>query len=79
MFRNTIRNNLIVVSIIIYIFLYGIIIALRPAFLYNTDGSLREFGIGLKRKTVIPAWLLAIILSVSSYFIVLYYITSHKM
>jgi hypothetical protein len=79
MIRNIIRNNLITVSIFIFIILYGIIVALKPAFLYNLDGSLREFGVGLKRKTVIPAWLLAIILSISSYFIVLFYITSHKL
>jgi hypothetical protein len=79
MIRNIIRNNLITVSIFIFIILYGIIVSLKPAFLYNLDGSLREFGVGLKRKTVIPAWLLAIILSISSYFIVLFYITSHKL
>ena len=79
MLRNTIRNNLIVISIVIFVFLYGLIVALQPAFLYNLDGSLREFGIGLRRKTVIPAWLLAIILSISSYFFVLYYVTSHRL
>jgi hypothetical protein len=56
-----------------------LILVLKPAFLYNLDGSLREFGIGLRRKTVIPAWLLAIIVSLSSYFIVLYYVTSHRL
>lgn len=78
MFRNIVNNNLITVSIVIFIFLYGLIIALKPAFLYNLDGSLREFGVGLKRKTVIPAWLLAIILSLSSYFVVLYLVTAHR-
>ena len=77
-FRNMVRNNLIIVSIALFIFLYGMIMVFKPAFLYNLDGSLREFGIGLKRKTVIPAWLLAIILSLSSYFFVLYFITSHR-
>ena len=78
MIRNIIRNNLIVVSILIFIFLYSLILVLKPAFLYNSDGSLREFGIGYRRKSVIPAWILAIILSLSSYFIVLYYVTSHR-
>jgi hypothetical protein len=77
--RNIVRNNLIVVSILIYIFLYSLILVLKPAFLYNLDGSLREFGIGLRRKTVIPAWLLAIMVSLTSYFIVLYYVTSHRL
>jgi hypothetical protein len=76
MLRNLIRNNLIMVSIVIFIFLYGLIVALQPSFLYNLDGSLRMFGIGYRRKTVIPAWLLAIILSISSYFFVLYYVSN---
>jgi hypothetical protein len=78
MIHNIIRNNLIVISILIFLFLYGLIMAFKPAFLYNLDGSLREFGIGLKRKSVIPSWLLAIILSLFSYFIVLYLATSHR-
>ncbi len=78
MFHTIIRNNLIIVSIVLFIFLYSLIVVFKPSFLYNLDGSLREFGIGYRRKTVIPAWLLAIILSLSSYFIVLYYVTSHR-
>ena len=77
-FRNTIRNNLIAVSILLFLVLYGLSVVIQPAFLYNLDGSLREFGVGLKKKTVIPAWLLAIILSISCYFFVLYFVTSHR-
>jgi hypothetical protein len=40
--------------------------------MYNEDGSLRQFGIGFKRKTVIPAWLVAIIIAILSYLLVLY-------
>jgi len=53
--------------------------ALKPSFLYNTDGSLREFGVGFRRKTVIPAWFLSILLAILSYFLVLYYLAAPKL
>jgi hypothetical protein len=59
--------------------LYGVTIAFKPHFLYNKDGSLREFGVGFRRKTVIPAWLLAIVLGIVSYFFVLYYLAAPKL
>ena len=43
-----------------------------PHFLYNEDGSLRQFGIGYKKKTVIPNWLVALVLAIFSYFIVIF-------
>ena len=45
---------------------------LRPVF--NKDGSIRKFGIGYKRKTVIPIWLLSIIFAILAYYLVLYLI-----
>ena len=72
--RHMMRENIISVSILVYILLYMIIVYSRPAFLYNKDGTLRQFGVGYQSKTVIPVWLLAIILSIFSYFIVMYYV-----
>jgi hypothetical protein len=73
-----IKSNIAMVSIIIYITIYCIIIYIKPSFLYNKNGTLREFGIGTKNNTVIPAWLLAILISISSYFCVLYYLQYDK-
>lgn len=73
-----IRNNIISVSSIIFIVFYGLILFFRPGFIYNSDGSLRQFGLNNSRKTIIPAWLLALLLAISSYFLVLYYITIPK-
>jgi hypothetical protein len=47
----------------------------KPNFLYNNDGSLREFGVGYKNKTILPLWLVAILLSMLCYLGVLYYLT----
>ena len=45
---------------------------------YNSDGSLRQFGIGTKKKTVLPIWLLSLILAIFSYLFVLYYLSFPK-
>lgn len=74
-----IRKNLVSVSVIIYVILYGLIVYTKPAFLYNSDGSLRQFGLNNSKKTVFPAWLLALILAIISYLFVLYYITLPKL
>ena len=76
MYKNYIKENITFVSIVIFIVLFGIIQLIKPAFLYNKDGSPREFGIGYRNKTILPIWLLSVILGIFSYLIVLYYISS---
>jgi hypothetical protein len=46
----------------------------NPSFIYNQDGSLREFGIGYSSKTVLPIWLIAIVLGILSY-VAVYYVS----
>jgi len=75
MFRTFTRNNTNLVSIIIFLIIFGIVQMLQPAFLYNRDGSIREFGVGYKNKTILPLWLFSIILGILSYVVVLYYLT----
>jgi hypothetical protein len=67
-----IRNNTAGAAILLYIVLFMIIQYMNPSFLYNEDGSLREFGVGYSSKTVIPIWLLAIIIAILSYLAVFY-------
>ena len=76
--RSFIRNNITSISILVYLALYFVIVTFRPAFIFNNDGSLRSFGVGFRKKTVIPAWLLAITLAIASYFAVLYYVACPK-
>lgn len=68
------KNNKVLASVTIFLLVFGIIQILKPSFLYKRDGSLREFGVGYKNKTILPAWLLAIILGILSYIFVLYYL-----
>jgi hypothetical protein len=61
-------------SIIIFLSIFGLIQILKPSFLFNRDGSLRQFGVGYKNKTILPMWLFAIILGILSYISVRYYL-----
>ena len=67
-----IRNNLAATAIVLYIIVFMLVQYMNPAFLYNEDGSLREFGVGYSSKTVLPIWLVAIILGILSYLAVYY-------
>ena len=74
MYKRYIRENVTLTSTILFIILFIIIQIIKPSFLYNKDGSLREFGIGYKNKTIFPVWLLSIILGIVCYLVVNWYI-----
>jgi hypothetical protein len=70
--KNLIRNNLAGSAIVLYIIVFMLVQYATPSFLYNEDGSLREFGIGYSSKTVLPIWIVAIVLGILSYLAVFY-------
>lgn len=74
MLRTFTRNNITLVSIVIFLVVFGLIQMMKPSFLYNNDGSLRDFGVGYKNKTILPLWLFSIILGILTYICVLYYV-----
>ncbi len=75
MLKQFVRDNVTLVSIIVFLIIYSLIQMNRPAIFYNLDGSIRDFGVGYKNKTILPIWLLSIILGILSYLAVLYYIS----
>jgi hypothetical protein len=78
MLRSFIRNNIPLMAIVVFIIIFGLIQFIKPDFLYKKDGSIREFGVGYKNKTIMPVWLFSIILGILSYVAVLYYLTYPK-
>ena len=70
--KNLIRNNLAGSAIVLYIIVFMLVQYATPSFLYNEDGSLREFGIGYSSKTVLPIWIVAIVLGILSYLLMFY-------
>ena len=47
---------------------------MKPACFYNKDGSIREFGVGYRNKTILPIWLLSLVLGILCYLAVFYYV-----
>jgi hypothetical protein len=72
--RALVRAHQPAFAIGVFLVVYCLVLWTRPAFLYNNDGSLRQFGVGSSRKTVIPVWLLALIIAVLAYLGVMYYV-----
>jgi hypothetical protein len=77
--RLFIRNNITSISILIFVCSFLIVQYMQPAFLYDRNGALREFGLGKKNKTIIPIWLVSLVLAIFSYLFVLYYLTMPKL
>jgi hypothetical protein len=78
MFKKYVRENSPLAAIILFLFIFGSIQIIKPVCFYNKDGSIRHFGVGYKNKTILPIWLLSIILGILSYLAVLVYISSSK-
>lgn len=59
--------NPINIAIVILVICVGFIAMVKPRFIYNDDGTLREFGLGYRKKTIVPLWLAVIILAIFAY------------
>jgi len=78
MFRRFVLKNINLISIIVFLVFFIIIIVSKPGFIFDKHGKPRDFGLGYKNKTVIPIWLIVIILAILSYLSVLYYVNFKK-
>ena len=78
MYRGYIRENVTLVSVVIFIIIFGTIQMMKPTCLYNRDGSIREFGIGYRNKTIFPIWLLSLSLGILCYLFVMYYVANPR-
>jgi len=78
MFTTFVRNNIPLVSIIIFVIFFIIILFTKPSLVFDKNGKPREFGLGYKNKTVCPIWLIIIICGIFSYLAVLYCVNFKK-
>jgi hypothetical protein len=69
--RKWIKSNKVSFAIIIFLLAFGILHMIKPSICYNKDGGFRPFGVGYKHKTVVPIWVIAILLAIFSYLLVL--------
>lgn len=61
-------------AILLFLVLFGLLHVMKPSLIYNKEGGFRPFGVGYKHKTVLPAWVFAIILGMLSYLAISYWI-----
>ena len=69
-----IKSNILLSSIVLFMFFFMIITLIKPTIIFNKNGTFKNFGLGYKNKTIIPIWLVSIILGILSYFTILFYI-----
>ena len=69
--RKFIRLNKVNIAILIFLLIFVMIHVYKPLLMYTKDGGFRPFGVGYKHKTVVPIWIIAIILAIFSYLMVL--------
>lgn len=62
-------------AILLFLFFFGTIHLVKPQFIYEKDGSFRPFGIGYQNKTILPIWIVSIVLAIFSYIIVASYLS----
>lgn len=72
-----IRSNPVLMSVFLFIVIFVVIQVGKPGFLYNKNGSIRQFGLGYDKKTIFPIWLLSIILGILCYLFVRMYIKNY--
>jgi hypothetical protein len=72
--KSFVRVNKLSISIFLFFVLFSMVHIAKPALLYTPEGGFRQFGVGYKQKTVIPIWIVAIVLAIFSYLAVLYYL-----
>lgn len=73
-FKGFVRYNKLSVAIMIFLITFTAIHITKPALLYNDEGGFRPFGVGYRHKTVIPIWIISIIIAILSYLAVMYYL-----
>lgn len=69
MFYKNIFNYIIIVFLVCYI----LVSYLEPNIIFNHDlGILRPFGVGYDNTTILPLWLVSILLAIFSYIFMVY-------
>jgi hypothetical protein len=72
--KGLIRQYKLSIAILLFLVVFSIVHSLKPAIIYNKDGSFREFGVGYRNKTIFSMWICAIVLAIFSYLAVQYYL-----
>tara|TARA_B100000073_G_C23366510_1_gene425075 strand:- start:147 stop:401 length:255 start_codon:yes stop_codon:yes gene_type:complete len=62
--KQFVKRHKLSIVIIVFMMCFYFVNNLKPSMFYNDDGSLKQFGLGYKHKTVVPLWLFSILLAI---------------
>lgn len=74
MYKNFVRKNNISATILLFLAFFMVFIYFKPAFLFNKTGGFRHFGLGKTNSTIVPIWLLVILIAIICYVAVMYFL-----
>ena len=83
--KRSVKDGTLAIKVFEIVFLGPEILSLsvihttKPNFLYKKDDTFREFGLGYLKKTVLPIWLIVIVIAILCYLSVLYYLSYPSM
>ena len=72
--KQFVRTNKVSISIFLFLIMFSVIHVSKPKLFYNDEGGFRPFGVGYRHKTVIPIWILSMLLAILSYLAISYWI-----
>ena len=59
-------------TILIYLIVLAILFIIKPKFLFDPKGNLKQFATGAgNRKTILPLWLIIVLIGVIIYYVVI--------
>lgn len=76
MIQDYVRTHKPAVAVVLFVILFSLFHYLKPGFAYGNDGEFRPFGVGYRNKTVVPVWVVAIVLAIVIYLAILAYCRS---
>jgi hypothetical protein len=72
--KQFVRTNKVSIAILIFLILFSVVHIFKPKLFYNEHGGFRPFGVGYRHKTVIPIWIISILLAILSYLAISYWL-----
>ena len=67
---DTIKQFKVNIAILVFMGVFYLAYKSNSTLFFNSDGSLKQFGVGYKHKTVVPLWLFAILSGIVVYIVV---------
>lgn len=59
--------NELTVALSLFLLLFAILHAWKPLLVFDEDGNIREFGAGFTKRTVVPLFLVSILLAIFAF------------